>query len=301
MIGVVLSGVLYGAAAVQTYQYFQRFPSDNWRIKSLVTFEISIQTVHMGLMIAGMWMMSVKDFGQPEDLFVIPTPSLLTIILCSPIALAVQGFFTIRVYRLSEQSILLILGGLLAFSKFTLHLLFGIAAFMTKRAPDIVHNWGWCITSYLVISVACDGLLAISLGHHLKRRKTGFDRTSRIIDRMILYTHATGLTTSTVELAEAICFWTMPRNYIWMGLYVIESGLYTNSLLASLNSRAIFNQLRKSDIPYEIGLSNRGADTLVGSSYGDHKSPLGRPIMISVTHETVQAGEDTTIQRPMMM
>lgn len=54
------------------------------------------------------------------------------------------------------------------------------------------------------------------------------------------------------------------RSEILRGSYVRGGGY-------SLNSRAIFNQLRKSDIPYEIGLSNRGADTLVGSSYGDHK------------------------------
>lgn len=38
VVGVVLLGVLYGSAVVQTYLYFQRFPKDSWRVKGLVRF-----------------------------------------------------------------------------------------------------------------------------------------------------------------------------------------------------------------------------------------------------------------------
>lgn len=282
IVGVVVLGVLYGSAVVQTYLYFQRFPKDNWRVKGLVTFEISIQTVHLALMIFGMWTMSVTHFSDPMALVYLPIPTIITIILCPPIAVAVQGFFVLRVYRLSEQPLLLAVGVLLVVSKFVLHLTFGIAAYIIKVAPRLVHEWGWCITSYLVLSIACDTLIATSVSYHLQQRKTGFERTSRIIDRMIFYAIATGLITSTTELAEAICFWTMPDNYIWMGLYVIESGLYTNSLLAALNNRTLFNHSRNSGMPYELGFSPRGSET-AGTSYGDYKVP--RPMRINVTHE----------------
>ncbi|KAI6015054.1 hypothetical protein F5J12DRAFT_815568 [Pisolithus orientalis] len=289
IIGAVVSGVLYGAATVQAYLYFQRFPRDNWKIKSLVAFEISIQTIHLAFVIAGMWAMVVADYAEPQQLTILPVPTVVTILLCSPIAFAVQAYFVLRVYRLSEQPLLLILGGLLAISKCALHLVFGIAASIVRDAVTLAHNWGWCITGFLVLSIACDTLIAMALSHHLNLRKTGFDRTSRIIDRMIIYTLATGLITSTTELAEAVCFWTMNDNYVWMGLYVIESGLYTNSLLAALNSRALFNRLRNSEVPYELGFSPRGSET-AGSSYRDQKAP--QPILINVTHETVSSQVD---------
>lgn len=234
-------------------------------------------------MIFGMWTMSVTNYSDSTALAYLPNPTIITIILCPPIAVAVQGFFVLRVYKLSEQPLLLAVGGLLAISKFVLHLTFGIAAYIIKDTARLVHEWGWCITSYLVLSIACDTLIATSLSYHLQLRKTGFNRTSRIIDRMILYALATGLTTSTTELVEAICFWTMPNNYIWLGLYVIESGLYTNSLLAALNSRSLFNDsLRNSEVPYELGFSPRGSET-AGTSYGDPKG--SQPILISVMHE----------------
>ncbi|KAI6112378.1 hypothetical protein EDD17DRAFT_1760232 [Pisolithus thermaeus] len=287
--GAVLSGVLYGSATVQAYLYYQRFPRDNWKVKSLVAFQITIQTIHLAFMIAGMWVMVVTDYADPQELSVLPKPTVVTIILCSPIALAVQGYFVLRVYRLSEQPLLLLLGGLLAVSKCTLHLVFGVAAYIVRDVVPLVQNWGWCITGFLVLSISCDTLIATALSHHLKLRKTGFDRTSRVIDRMIMYTLATGLITSATELAEAICFWTMDYNYVWMGLYVVESGLYTNSLLAALNSRTLFNRLRNSEVPLELGFSPRGSET-AGSSYRDQKTP--QPILISVTHETVSSQVD---------
>lgn len=289
IVGAVLSGVLYGSATVQAYLYYQKFPSDNWKIKSLVVFEITMQTIHQAFMIAGMWTMVVTDYADPQQLSVLPKPTVITIILCSPIALAVQGYFVLRVYRLSERPLLLILGGLLAVSKCALHLVFGVAAYIVRDAVPLIHDWGWCITSFLVLSISCDALIAMALSHHLKLRKTGFDRTSRIIDRMIMYALATGLVTSSTELAEAICFWTMDYNYVWLGLYVVESGLYTNSLLAALNSRTLFNRLRNSEVPLELGFSPRGSET-AGSSFRDQKAP--QPILISVTHETVSSQVD---------
>ena len=87
-----------------------------------------------------------------------------------------QGFFLLRMYRLSEQRLLLALGSLLAITKFGLHLAFGIAAYRVKDAHELVNDWGWCITSYLILSIACDALISTSLSYHLQLRKTGFDR-----------------------------------------------------------------------------------------------------------------------------
>lgn len=135
--------------------------------------------------------MSVTDYSDSTALAYLPNPTIITIILCPPIAVAVQvwrsyklfhisdvlqGFFVLRVYKLSEQPLLLAVGGLLAISKFVLHLTFGIAAYIIKDTARLVHEWGWCITSYLVLSIACDTLIATSLSYHLQLRKTGFNR-----------------------------------------------------------------------------------------------------------------------------
>ncbi|KAI6165092.1 hypothetical protein EDD17DRAFT_1754289 [Pisolithus thermaeus] len=309
IIGTVLSGILYGSAVVQVYLYYQRFPADDWKIKSLVAFEISMQTIHLAFVIAGMWGMVIKDYANPQQLTVFPTPTVIAIILCSPIAVAVQGYFVLRVYRLSEQPLLLIIGGILVISKCALHLVFSIAAYIVRDAAPLVRNWGWSITCFLVLSIACDALVATSLSHHLRLRKTGFDRTSRIIDLIVVYTLATCLINSTTELAEAICFWTMDDNYVWLGLYVVESGLYTNSLLAALNSRTLLNRLWSSEVPLELGLSPKSSETarpnywdqkvrpfklLFGAnddvSCSSIKSP--RSMLITVTHETVSSQAD---------
>ncbi|KAI5999840.1 hypothetical protein F5J12DRAFT_847080 [Pisolithus orientalis] len=38
LVSLVLSGVLYGYALVQTYVYFALFPKDSWKLKTLVCY-----------------------------------------------------------------------------------------------------------------------------------------------------------------------------------------------------------------------------------------------------------------------
>ncbi|CAK5261810.1 unnamed protein product [Mycena citricolor] len=52
-----------------------------------------------------------------------------------------------------------------------------------------------------------------------------------------MWTMETGLLTSAAGLVNLICFVTMKENFIWLACYVVAARLYSNSLLASLNSR----------------------------------------------------------------
>lgn len=242
-VGSVLSGVVFGCAVVQTYSYYKRFPNDNGYIKALVTFEMTLQTIHLILLLAGMWHLAVADFGNRLALLLFPESLNVTLILCSPLAFASQAFFIFRLWRLSQNLALVGFCFLLAAARFAFHMAVGIAAYRLREIALVVQQWKWCITTMFVMSIACDIIVAAAVTCILKEQKTEFRRTSRMIDKLISYSVATGLVTIGGELAQALCFWTMPHNYIWLGFYAVESGLYTNSLLAALNSRSVFSQV----------------------------------------------------------
>jgi len=59
----------------------------------------------------------------------------------------------------------------------------------------------------------------------------------QIIDSLSLYAIENGLITCVVTIISLICWLTMPRNLVFLGLHFIISKLYANSLLATLNAR----------------------------------------------------------------
>lgn len=241
-VGSVLSGVAFGCAVVQTYSYYQRFPRDSRYIKALVNFEMALQTIHLFLQLAALWYMVVTIYGNPSALILFPNTMNITLIICAPLALAPQAFFIYRLWRLSQNLALVGFCSLLAACRFAFHLIVGITAIHMRNIALVIDQWKWSITTMFVTSVACDAIVAIAVTHILRTQRTEFRRTSWIIDKLIFYSVATGLITIGGELAQALCFWAMPHNYVWLGFYAVESGLYTNSLLAALNSRAVFDR-----------------------------------------------------------
>ncbi|KAI6018321.1 hypothetical protein EDC04DRAFT_2742528 [Pisolithus marmoratus] len=253
-VGSVLSGVAFGCAVVQTYSYCQRFPKDSLYIKALVIFEMTLQTIHLVLMLTGLWHMVVTVYGHAYALLLFPGTVNVTLILCAPIAFAPQAFFIYRLWKLCQNMALAGFCSLLAVSRFAFHMAVGIAAYRIRDIALVVRQWKWCITTMFILSIACDAIVAVAVTHILRSQKTEFKRTSRIIDRLILYSVGTGLLTIGGELAQALCFWAMPHNCapmfsasyslsalliywnfadVWLGFYAVESGLYTNSLLAT--------------------------------------------------------------------
>ncbi|KIJ67009.1 hypothetical protein HYDPIDRAFT_108991 [Hydnomerulius pinastri MD-312] len=101
---------------------------------------------------------------------------------------------------------------------------------------------------------------------------------------MIVYTIETGLATTLTDLVEGICFWTMPTNNVWIGFYSFESALYMNSLLAALNSRVLFRQMRNSEGVVEFEFDTRRSDAAAVSGSEQRRKPH-HPIVISVTKE----------------
>ncbi|KIJ64879.1 hypothetical protein HYDPIDRAFT_111536 [Hydnomerulius pinastri MD-312] len=286
-LGVVIAAVLFGCAVVQMYVYYKKFPNDSWRIKGLVAFEMSLQIPHLVCLTAAMWTMTVTNYGEPQTLVTLPATSVTAVVLSAPITFAVQVYFIVRLYRLSQDRFLPAFCIILAFVRLVFNMTLGIAGYYMKNVTVYEHEWSWIITSILAVSISCDLTIAAALSYHLNaRRKTGFKQTTRIIDQMIVYTIETGLATSLTDLIEGIFFWKMPNNYIWMGVYSFESGLYLNSLLAALNSRALLNQMRTSEGVVEFEFGARRSDTVTGSGgEGDQRRKSRHPIVISVTQE----------------
>ncbi|GJE90790.1 hypothetical protein PsYK624_069340 [Phanerochaete sordida] len=62
----------------------------------------------------------------------------------------------------------------------------------------------------------------------------------------MIYTVNTGLITSVFAVADVTTCAAMPNNFIFVAIYFLLNGLYSNSLLASLNARDYLSRCHES-------------------------------------------------------
>ncbi|KAI6120416.1 hypothetical protein EV401DRAFT_1418982 [Pisolithus croceorrhizus] len=90
LISLVISGILYGCAIVQTYVYYTLFPKDSWKLRILVASEMLFQTVHLTLLVVGVWTTVATDYSQrPQVLGLAPTIT-LGVLFSAPIPFCTQ-------------------------------------------------------------------------------------------------------------------------------------------------------------------------------------------------------------------
>lgn len=164
-----------------------------------------------------------------------------------------RSAFTRRVYRLGNGNRL---GTFLIVSLSVLDLTCGLIitakAFTMKTFTEVD---GLASLMYLVFAAGTlsDLSVAFALCYLLLRSRTGFPRTDSLIGVLIMYTVNTGLLVALDATAGLIAFVFMPKNFIFVGFYLLLSKLYLNSYLAILNVRKGLRE--KLDEPKSIHLS----------------------------------------------
>ncbi|KAI6008606.1 hypothetical protein EDC04DRAFT_876509 [Pisolithus marmoratus] len=238
LVSLVLSGTLYGCALVQTYVYYKLFPKDSWKFRILVASEMVLQTAHLAFLALGVWQTVMTGYAHHPQILRLSNTTGISVVFSGPIAFSTQAFFVFRLYTFSRKKNLPIFCSTLVVTQFVITLMVSIA---TVTAKGLSRSWQWFIVSGLLITICADTTIAVSMSYYLRVNKADFGRTSRVVDRMVLYIMATGIITSISALAAGVSFLITPTVYIWTGLFIMESGLYTNSLLAALNARARFS------------------------------------------------------------
>ncbi|KAJ7827167.1 hypothetical protein B0H14DRAFT_2815800 [Mycena olivaceomarginata] len=249
-IGVFVSHVLFGVTTTQTYNYYNRFPDDSPKIKALVAFVWVCDAAHAICVGHTIYAYTITDYGHPERLArALPKSILVAAFLTRFIAALVQGFFTIRAYALSKRLFVSLIISAMVFMR-----LLGMSAIslmavrMTFLAP-FETQWGWLITLSWSISTITDLTITATLVVFLRdQRLRVHQRTTEVLDRLIAWTIETALMTSASSITALACFITMKENFIWLAVGIISAGLFSNSLLASLNSRATLRAMDRGTV-----------------------------------------------------
>ncbi|KAJ6572195.1 hypothetical protein B0H19DRAFT_1132904 [Mycena capillaripes] len=257
-IGVLVSYVLFGVTTTQTYIYYSRFPEDSRKLKALVGFVWLCELAQALCIGHVLYTYTISDYAHPERLLgAVPKSSAITVVFSAQVIACVQGFFSLRIYRLSNKMCIPVVIWVLVLTRLVMAIILFVLALEMKSLLGVLIQSQWLATSLWIISTASDLAITVTLVILLRKQRADVrTRTAVLVDKIILWTVETGMLTSAWGIATLICFTTMKTNFIWIGLFVVASRLFSNSLLASLNSRAKLRAMNEVSLPLSLHLTS---------------------------------------------
>ncbi|KAK0472619.1 hypothetical protein IW261DRAFT_735855 [Armillaria novae-zelandiae] len=225
LIGTIVAASIWGSSILHTYEYYSDYPNDHIGMKCVVAIVCLLDTMHQIFITHALYIYLIKGFANPLLLTKLLWTFLIQLVITACQGLVCQGFFTWRVYVVSQRNRFL--------AAFIASLVVG--NFVLKELKNIA--------KLLVFGYSADILITFSLIYMLLRSKTRNAQTNHIINRLVLYSLNTGFLTSVFAILCFVTATVWSENLIFVGLYAVLSRMYSVSVLATLNSRKRFRSL----------------------------------------------------------
>ncbi|KAF9457248.1 hypothetical protein BDZ94DRAFT_1273729 [Collybia nuda] len=240
---------LYGILIVQIFIYYHRFRRDPPRIKALVWILFVLETLITVLGTIAGGKIIVSGWGNPAALAHLDWALSGTPLLSGLVASSVHFFYCWRIHRLRQLTfipIILMIMSLLttsmaAFCGIHGHQL-GIFRLRELRPYALI----WIVGSTLVDASITACMVTILLQ---ARSKSNFERTTSLIQKLIALTVETAMPTGAAGLVHAVLYLTYPTNNLHFLTFLMLAKFYSNSLLATLNARALIGEHDNLSVP----------------------------------------------------
>ncbi|TDL15203.1 hypothetical protein BD410DRAFT_778295 [Rickenella mellea] len=237
-IGTLISSVLFGVTNVQVYMYWNQRFKDGIAIKSLVATIWTFETVHTAFLWMYIYRLTVTFYGVPAALEQTSWELNMSGFFDGIISGAVQAFFAYRVLAISGNWVVPVIswsGSLLQMTG-----TFAVTALgFRTNIETFALKYSWIVRGVLVTDTIVDTINTLALCYYLSKGRTGFHKTDRMIDTIILWTVETGLTTTVAAVVMLIFDISLSKTAMWIGVSLFQAKLYSNSLLAVLNGRDV--------------------------------------------------------------
>ncbi|KAI0694314.1 hypothetical protein C8T65DRAFT_57246 [Cerioporus squamosus] len=292
LITIFVACILYGMTTLQTFIYSQKSNKDGLFLKSLVYAVWFMETLHTAFCIKFIYGYLVSGFGDFLN-FVRVDWGVGAAVLCSVlVGLCVQGYYIWRVWIVSGKAV----AWTVTIVIFTLARIgFGIGSTaLSYMIPDWVRlrNLASGLTTVsggLGCAALVDILVALTLTFYLKRGslwETGSfyqQQSNNMVNKILLYTVNTGALTGTASMACVIMFACKKDSLIFLGFFAIQTKLYANSFLGSLNARSHI----RSTLVSKTRMFNSS-----GSRNIQFSLPTAHGPVIEVTRQTIVHADD---------
>uniref|UniRef100_A0A8H7XSB1 DUF6534 domain-containing protein n=1 Tax=Psilocybe cubensis TaxID=181762 RepID=A0A8H7XSB1_PSICU len=141
-------------------------------------------------------------------------------------------------------------------------------------------------------AVACDTAIAGSLSYYLHTKRTGFKRSDKMINYLILFSINSGLLLSATSIGSLITYLLVPKLWVYTALCFLLSRLYATTFLSSLNSRQVlfndtFDEKDGPIVKVKHSTRHRSRRSNANWVIDRSKTPDKTPTQIYVVTETI--------------
>ncbi|KAH9896921.1 hypothetical protein C8Q73DRAFT_789215 [Cubamyces lactineus] len=255
IIGFTLSTTLYGITILQTYFYYRQYGTrDGWPTKLLIAVLLLIDTLTTIFLAHALYTYVVLDFGAPQETDLITWSFASENFLGIMSAVLYQCYFARRLWIFSHHNKTLV-----ALILFFAVVNAGSGMALTVRAYTL-DTWASLATvpSRALLGLfsgscsVCDALITIGLCYFLQAGRTGSKGTDTLIDRLIIYAIERGLLTTICQIMHMILTVALPGHAFFLPFAMMESKLYANALLATLNVRNALSESEQNTVELTI-------------------------------------------------
>ncbi|PIL33444.1 hypothetical protein GSI_04066 [Ganoderma sinense ZZ0214-1] len=256
LIGTYISLVLYGLALHQAYEYYVNYPYDKRWLKIYVTMVLLLELACTVFTMHICYYYAVSKYADLASLAVITWSPLVLAVVGSLMVVLSQCFFLHRVWLIGRRYrpivviaflfMMLELGVCFAYTVLGWVLLSIISRFFRDirrnrirlKTWDGMIPWVWLVSVHNAASAVADLLVTWVLIYTLRQnQKRSMQRTNDMINDLILYAVSTGLVTGVYNVVCFIMSIALPQTLLYWATVLVGLKLYSNSLLAALNSR----------------------------------------------------------------
>jgi len=248
-VGFMLNWGLLGVLFVQVYLYHVLFPADKAYFKVLVYGVFLLDCVQTFLLSSDFFENFIYRWGSGASFYTIGTGWFSFVMLGGIISAIVQLTFCWRLWLLTKSHVLVGVVLLLTTSQLSgsiaggLHL--RVSSTTTSQSEVNAPLAIWLLGSAVV-----DVIIAVSMTILLYRSKMNGQRfkanvngqrnlSEPVVNRLIVFFIETGTLTASVAIVTLILFFVSPNTHLHECTAIILAKLYSNTLLAGFNNRAL--------------------------------------------------------------
>ncbi|KAI0775357.1 hypothetical protein BC629DRAFT_1594996 [Irpex lacteus] len=290
LIGAFVSVFLSGMAILQTYNYFNDYPTDSVHTKVLVWVVTLLNLLHAILACVQTYHYLVGFNGiDLLDQIELHWSTMTAFGLHVAIAIIVLFYFTRISYRLCSDN--------KTQKPACAFLVAVILAHFATTIVDIITAENLTVfTSMATTQLSAD--IFVSLALCLALPTSGYKRTRSIVQKLVIYTVSRGILTSVAALIELIAVVISSHGLWFVAAELVTPGLYANSFLSSLNTRKhIRSQLAGTILsappaPIPLGTLKPRADSFMHQASWDDRSTQAASSTAQVSVYTSQKHAD---------
>ncbi|KAG9308674.1 hypothetical protein JVU11DRAFT_11631 [Chiua virens] len=261
LIGTFLGLALYGVTCMQAFFYFRTYEGDGWRLKMTVALLVALETAHAAMSV---WLMDdylIVQYGNIQALQSANWSSTLTYMLGLLIDFYVYLYFTWRIWLFTRNAWIVVFMCAISITREVISILATVMSVLKPTWRDSLDTSRTLILVGNALFIAGDTFSACVMAYHLTRRRSWTDtfqhtrKRNLLLNRLIVFFVATGAMTSLVDVVSLIFTLTQPQGTAFLSTFFVQTRLYANSLLASLNLRnatvSVYDDAQSPPVPIQ--------------------------------------------------